>query len=86
MVGKAPIYKLSHRKAPKRQQIRHYRHTTKAGEFFLLFNTVLVSAITLLTQVPLQKFPLLFIFIIPWCNASYVLSYLLLLQHREDNL
>ena len=32
--------------------------------------STLVSAITLLTQVNLQKFPFLFIFIIPWFNCS----------------
>ena len=33
---KAPIYKLSRSKAPKTQQIRHYRHARKtSGPFFL---------------------------------------------------
>ena len=36
---KAPILKLSHSKSPKIQQIRHYRHTRKTSELFLLFNT-----------------------------------------------
>ena len=47
---------------------------------FLLFNTAptLVFAITLLTQVPVQKFPFLFISIIPWSKA---LQYLELLTH-----
>ena len=36
---KAPIYRLSRSKAPKTQQICHYRHTRKTGELFLLFNT-----------------------------------------------
>ena len=37
--------------------------------------STLVSAITLLTQVPLQKFPFLFIFTIPW-----------LYQHNGDHI
>ena len=37
--GKAPVYRLSRSKAPKTQQICHYRHTRKTGELFLLFNT-----------------------------------------------
>ena len=36
---KAPIYKLSRSKAPKTQQICHYKHTRKTSEIFLLFNT-----------------------------------------------
>ena len=36
---KAPIYRLSHSKAPKTQQICHYKHTRKTSELFLLFNT-----------------------------------------------
>ena len=53
---KAPICKLSRSKAPKTQQIYLYRHTRKTSELLLLFNTGvdLVSAIILLTQVPLQ--------------------------------
>ena len=39
MVGKAPIYRLSRSKAPKTQQIRHYKHTSETSELFLLFNT-----------------------------------------------
>ena len=39
MVGKAPVCRLSPSKAPNTQQICHYRHTRKAGELFLLFNT-----------------------------------------------
>ena len=39
MVGKAPVYRLSRSKAPKTQQICHYRHTRKTSELFLLFNT-----------------------------------------------
>ena len=39
MVGKIPVYRLSRSKAPKTQQICHYRHTKKTGELFLLFNT-----------------------------------------------
>ena len=35
MIGK----RLSRSKAPKTQQICHYRHTRKTGELFLLFNT-----------------------------------------------
>ena len=36
---KALIYRLSRSKAPKTQQICHYRHTRKTSELFLLFNT-----------------------------------------------
>ena len=36
---KAPVYRLSRSKAPKTQQICHYRHTRKTSELFLLFNT-----------------------------------------------
>ena len=36
---KAPIYRLSRDKAPKTQQICHYRHARKTRELFLLFNT-----------------------------------------------
>ena len=36
---KAPVYRLSHSKAPKTQQICHYRHPRKTSELFLLFNT-----------------------------------------------
>ena len=36
---KAPIYRLSCSKAPKTQQICHYRHMKKNNELFLLFNT-----------------------------------------------
>ena len=36
---KAPVYRLFRSKAPKTQQICHYRHTTKTSELFLLFNT-----------------------------------------------
>ena len=35
---KAPIYMLSRSKAPKTQQICHYKHTRKTSELFLLFN------------------------------------------------
>ena len=36
---KAPIYKSSRSKAPKTQQICHYRHVRKTSERFFLFNT-----------------------------------------------
>ena len=36
---KAPIYRLSRSKAPKTQQIFHYKHRSKTSELFLLFNT-----------------------------------------------
>ena len=36
---KAPIYKLSHSKAPKTQQICQYRHARKPSGLFLLYNT-----------------------------------------------
>ena len=36
---KAPVYRLSRSKAPKTQQICHYRHTRKTGEIFLFVNT-----------------------------------------------
>ena len=39
MVEKAPIYRLSRSKAPKTQQICHYKLTRKTGELLLLFNT-----------------------------------------------
>ena len=39
MVKKAPVYRLSRSKAPKTQQICHYRHMRKTSELFLLFNT-----------------------------------------------
>ena len=35
---KAPVYRLSRSKAPKTQQICHYRHTRKPGELLLLFD------------------------------------------------
>ena len=35
---KAPIYKLSRRKAPKTQQICHYKHATKTSRLFLLYD------------------------------------------------
>ena len=38
-VEKAPVYRLSRSKAPKTQQIFHYRHTRKTRELFLFFNT-----------------------------------------------
>ena len=34
---KVPVYRLSHSKAPKTQQIYHYRHTRKTSQLFLLF-------------------------------------------------
>ena len=39
MVGIAPVYRLSRSKAPKTQQICHYRHMRKTSALFLLFNT-----------------------------------------------
>ena len=36
---KAPIYKLSRRKAPKTQQICYYRHARKTSGLFLLYDT-----------------------------------------------
>ena len=36
---KALIYKLSHNKAPKTQQIYHYRHARKTSGSFLLYYT-----------------------------------------------
>ena len=39
MLEKAPICKLFSNKAPKTQQICHYKHTRKTSELFLLFNT-----------------------------------------------
>ena len=39
MVGKSARLAVSRSKAPKTQQIRHYRHTRKTSELFLLFNT-----------------------------------------------
>ena len=33
------VYRLSRSKAPKTQQICHYRHMRKTSELFLLFNT-----------------------------------------------
>ena len=36
---KAPIYKLFRSKAPKTQQICHYRHARKTSGLFLLYNT-----------------------------------------------
>ena len=35
MVGKTPIYRLSHSKAPKTQQTCHYRHGRKTSRLFL---------------------------------------------------
>ena len=35
---KTPIYRLFRSKAPKTQQICHYKRTRKTSEFFLLFN------------------------------------------------
>ena len=39
MVKKAPIYKLSHFKAPGPQQIFHYRHARYSSKRFLLYYT-----------------------------------------------
>ena len=66
--------RLSRSKAPKTQQICHYKHTGKTSELFhcLTRAPTLVCAITLLTQVPLQKFPFLFIFIIPCLDQGIV--------------
>ena len=36
---KAPVYRLFRSKAPKTQQICHYRHARKTSELFSLFNT-----------------------------------------------
>ena len=36
---KASVQRLSSSKAPKTQQICHYKHTRKTSELFLLFNT-----------------------------------------------
>ena len=36
---KAPVHKLSHSKAPKKQQICHNRHTRKTSGLFLLYDT-----------------------------------------------
>ena len=73
---KAPVYRLSRSKAPKTQQICHYRYTRKTGELFCLSarGSTLASAITLLTQVPLQKFPFLFISIVPCTNYVFFLE------------
>ena len=65
---KAPVQRLSRSKAPKTQQICHYRHTRKTSQLFFCCSTqapTLVFTITLLTQVSVQKFPFLFISIIP---------------------
>ena len=82
--GKAPVQRLSRSKAPKTQQICHYRHTRKTSELFYCLTraSTLVSATTLLTQVPLQKFPLRFIYTIPWQTKElqinlYSFNYLL---------
>ena len=62
MLGKAPIFKLSLSKAPKRSKLAiTYRHTTKTSG---LFNNntrapTLALAIIFKTPVPLQKFPFL---------------------------
>ena len=39
MLQKMLIYKLSRSKAPKTQQICHYRHATKTSGLFLLYST-----------------------------------------------
>ena len=39
MVGKAPVYRLSRSKAPKTQQICHYRRAEKTSAPFLLYDT-----------------------------------------------
>ena len=83
---KAPVYRLSRSEAPKTQQICHYKHTRKTGELFCLSTraSTLVSATTLLTQVPLQKFPFLFIsinFLVYMLNLHGVVCSLL----RTDN-
>ena len=60
--------KSTRNKAPKTQQICHYKHATKSSGLFLLYSTdffyytarTLVPVIAFLTQVPLQKFQLLF--------------------------
>ena len=48
--------------------------TYEKNKFFYCSTRIwtLVSAITLLTQVPLQKFPFLFIFIIPCCDFTWM--------------
>ena len=38
MVGKAPIYILTSRKAPETQQICYYRHATKTSGLFLFYD------------------------------------------------
>ena len=81
---KTPIQRLTRSKAPKTQQICHYRHTRKTSELFYCLTraSTLASATILLTQVPLQKFPFLFISIIP-CVAKQIeleLSFLIVFE------
>ena len=61
MLAKAPIYTLSRCKAPKTPQVAGYKHTKKTNRLFHGTNRALTltSAIILLTQVLMQKFPLL---------------------------
>ena len=65
---KAPVYQLFRSKAPKTQQIRHYRHMRKTGELFLLFNTGADFNLrnNFADAGSFCKFPFLFISMIPW--------------------
>ena len=56
-------------KHPKHSKLAITNIREKPGNFFYCSTralTLVVSAIILLIEVPLQKFPFLFIFIIPW--------------------
>ena len=77
---KAPIYRSSRSKAPKTQQICNYKHTRKTNELFYCLTraSTLVSSIISQTQVPLRKFP--FLFIIPCLAVPENSSCLLIWQ------
>ena len=61
---------LSRSKAPKTQQICYYKHTRKTSELFLLCNTGI--DFSLRNNFPLQKFPILFIILIPWIDQGII--------------
>ena len=72
--GKAPIYKLSHSKAPKTQQNCQYRHTTKNQWIILLYDTG-VGFISRNYFAYLVSFAQVFFSveaIIPWANQGTI--------------
>ena len=68
MLGKKAHLQVTRSKAPKTQQICHYRHATKASGLFYCTTpaSALAPAIILLIQVPLQKDSVPIQPVIPW--------------------